>query len=71
MGFCGVQLNGTTERPRLAVFRSNQHLYAQVIDDTKQQTLAAASTLTKEIKEAIEMSSGPTIVSVLLPLPSI
>lgn len=50
------------------MFRSNQHLYAQVIDDTKQQTLAAASTLTKEIKEAIEMSAGPTIVSVLLPL---
>jgi large subunit ribosomal protein L18 len=58
-----VQLNGTTERPRLAVFRSNQHLYAQVIDDTKQHTLAAASTLTKEIREAIEDTAGPTIVS--------
>lgn len=58
-----VQLNGTTERPRLAVFRSNQHLYAQVIDDTKQHTLAAASTLSKEIREAIEDTAGPTIVS--------
>jgi len=58
-----MQLSGTTERPRLAVFRSNQHLYVQVIDDTKQHTLAAASTLTKEIREAIEETAGPTIVS--------
>jgi large subunit ribosomal protein L18 len=41
------------ERPRLAVFRSNQHLYAQVIDDLKQQTIAAASTLSKELKGKI------------------
>ena len=58
-----MQLNGTTERPRLAVFKSNQHVYAQVIDDTKQHTLAAASTLTKEIREAIQVTAGPTIVS--------
>ncbi|KAG0596978.1 hypothetical protein M758_UG300700, partial [Ceratodon purpureus] len=54
-------LTCTTERPRLAVFRLNQHLYAQVIDDTKQHTLAAASTLTKKIREAIEGTAGPTI----------
>ncbi|XP_024388120.1 uncharacterized protein [Physcomitrium patens] len=57
------KLSGTTERPRLAVFRTNQHLYAQVIDDTKQHTLAAASTLTKEIRESIEDTAGPTIES--------
>jgi large subunit ribosomal protein L18 len=41
---------GTPERPRLNVFRSNTHIYAQVIDDTTGRTLASASTLDKEIK---------------------
>jgi len=47
---------GTAERPRLAVFRSDQHIYAQVIDDSTQHTLAAASTLDPELKSAL--SSG-------------
>lgn len=47
----------------MAVFRSNQHLYVQVIDDVAQHTLAAASTVTKEIREAMEETAGPTIVS--------
>ncbi|MGC1307315.1 MAG: 50S ribosomal protein L18 [Phormidesmis sp.] len=42
------RVKGTTERPRLAIFRSNQHIYAQVIDDTEHKTLAAASTLDKD-----------------------
>ena len=41
---------GTPECPRLAVFRSNKGIYAQVIDDTNANTLAAASTLDKEVK---------------------
>ncbi|MDA0672845.1 MAG: 50S ribosomal protein L18 [Cyanobacteria bacterium] len=41
---------GTSERPRLAIFRSNQHIYAQVIDDTQHQTLVAASTLESGIR---------------------
>lgn len=44
------KLNGTSERPRLCVFRSNNHIYAQVIDDVKAVTLTSASTLDKELK---------------------
>ena len=39
-----LHLEGTSDRPRLAVFRSNRHIYAQVIDDSNGRTLAAAST---------------------------
>lgn len=39
------KVQGTSERPRLVVFRSNKHIYAQIIDDTKGQTLASASSL--------------------------
>ena len=42
------RITGTEERPRLTVFRSSKHIYAQVIDDSKSVSLAAASTLTKE-----------------------
>ena len=47
-------LNGTAERPRLAVFRSNNHMYAQIIDDTKGVTLVSASTLQKDVKAELE-----------------
>ncbi|CAH2053151.1 unnamed protein product [Thlaspi arvense] len=55
------KVNGTTERPRLCVFRSNKHLYVQVIDDTKMHTLASASTKQKPISEELDYTSGPTI----------
>ncbi len=51
-------LAGTAERPRLAVFRSNNHMYAQIIDDTVGNTLAAASTLDKEVKDALEKTNN-------------
>jgi large subunit ribosomal protein L18 len=44
-----AKLSGTEARPRLNVFRSNQHIYAQVIDDVNGVTIASASTLDKEI----------------------
>ena len=48
------KINGTTERPRLSVFRSAKHIYAQVIDDTTGNTLAHASTLSKDLKGNLE-----------------
>ncbi len=45
-----LHMAGTGERPRLAVFRSLNHIYAQVIDDASGKTLAAASTVDKELK---------------------
>ena len=45
-----LRLTGSPDRPRLAVFRSLNHIYAQVIDDSTGQTLAAASSLEKELK---------------------
>jgi large subunit ribosomal protein L18 len=45
-------VNGTTERPRLNVFRSLNHIYVQIIDDTKGHTLVAASTLDKDVAGA-------------------
>ena len=47
------RLSGTAECPRLAVFRSNNHMYAQIIDDTVGNTLVSASTLQKGIKDVV------------------
>jgi len=50
-------LAGTTTRPRLAVYRSNNHIYAQIIDDTVGNTIVAASTLEKEVKADVEKTN--------------
>ena len=50
-------LSGTPERPRLSVFRSNNHMYAQIIDDTVGNTLVAASTVEKEVKAELEKTN--------------
>ncbi len=51
------RFSGTAERPRLAVFRSNNHMYAQIIDDTVGKTLVSASTVQKEVKAEIEKTN--------------
>lgn len=47
-------VTGTPERPRLTIFRSNSHMYAQVVDDVAGKTLAHASTLSKDVKPRAE-----------------
>ena len=51
------RFSGTAERPRLAVFRSNNHMYAQIIDDTVGNTLVSASTVQKDVKEQLEKTN--------------
>ena len=52
------RFSGTAERPRLAVFRSNNHMYAQIIDDTVGNTLVSSSTLEKDIKAELEKTKN-------------
>ena len=52
------RLSGTPERPRLAVFRSNNHMYAQVIDDVAGNTIVSASTLQSDVKEGLEKTNN-------------
>ncbi len=58
-------LSGTSERPRLSVFRSNNHMYAQIIDDTVGKTLCSASTLDKEVKDAVAKTNNVEAASKL------
>jgi large subunit ribosomal protein L18 len=51
------RFSGTAERPRLAVFRSNNHMYAQIIDDTVGNTLVSASTLEKDVKAELKKTN--------------
>lgn len=51
-------ISGTTERPRMSVFKSNVHMYVQVIDDSAGHTLAAASTVEKTLKEVARNVEG-------------
>ena len=51
-------LSGTADRPRIAVYRSNNHMYAQIIDDTVGNTLVSASTLDKEVKADLEKTNN-------------
>ena len=50
-------LSGTAERPRLSVFHSNQHIYAQIIDDTAGNTLCSASSLDKDVAKSLKKTN--------------
>jgi len=51
-------ISGSSQRPRLAVFRSNNHIYAQIIDDLEQNTLCAASTLDKDLRTTLKTTGS-------------
>ena len=59
------RFSGTAERPRLAVFRSNNHMYAKVIDDTVGNTLVSASTLEKDVKAELEKTNDVSAAAYL------
>lgn len=59
------RFSGTAERPRLAVFRSNNHMYAQIIDDDAQRTLVSAATTQKEIKSELQKTNNVEAASYL------
>ena len=59
------RFSGTAERPRLAVFRSNNHMYALIIDDTVGKTLVSASTLDKDVKAELEKTNNVEAATVV------
>src|SRR2546422_8201893 len=63
-----LRVFGTSQRPRLNVFRSNAHIYAQVIDDTTGRTLISASSLDKELKGKVKNGGNVTAAAAVGPL---
>jgi large subunit ribosomal protein L18 len=59
------RFSGTANRPRLAVFRSNNHMYAQIIDDTVGNTLVSASTLDKDVKSSLDKTNNVEAAAVV------
>ena len=60
-----AKISGTPERPRLSVYRSLVHIYAQIIDDVAGNTLVAASTLEKDIAKLVEGKNAEEVASLL------
>src|SRR3989338_3030217 len=52
------KISGTAERPRLTIYRSGKHIYAQIIDDAAGSTIVAASTLSKELREGVKTTKS-------------
>ena len=59
------RFHGTAQRPRLAVFRSNNHMYAQIMDDTVGNTLVSASTLEKDVKAELNKTNDVEAAAVV------
>ena len=59
------KVSGTPERPRLSVFRSNRHIYAQIIDDTAGATLVSASTRTKGLRDQLPNAGNAKAAEVI------
>ncbi|HHX60432.1 MAG TPA: 50S ribosomal protein L18 [Epulopiscium sp.] len=59
------KIKGTAARPRLAVYRSNNHIYAQIIDDEKANTLVAASTMEKDVIAKVDITSNVNAAKVV------
>lgn len=59
------RLSGTPEKPRLAVFRSNNHMYVQIIDDVAGNTIVSASTLQADVKDGLEKTNNVEAASKL------
>ena len=57
-------INGTSDRPRLAIFRSNNHIYAQVIDDLAQNTICSASTVDKDLRPSLKKGGSTCDASI-------
>lgn len=55
------KVSGSSERPRLAVYRSNRHIYAQVVDDLGARTIAAASSMEADLRETNDLSTAAAI----------
>ena len=54
------KLSGTAERPRLVVFKSSKHIYAQLVDDTNQKTITGVSSLTKDVRSEVAKATSKT-----------
>jgi large subunit ribosomal protein L18 len=52
------RITGSGDRPRLSIFRTSSHMYAQIVDDTSGNTIASASTLSKELKGKLKVSGN-------------
>nr|YP_010198663.1 ribosomal protein L18 [Gracilaria pacifica]UAD87079.1 ribosomal protein L18 [Gracilaria pacifica] len=59
------KIRGTKNRPRLCVFRSNKHIYVQIIDDTNKKIITSSSTLEKSIKQNMEATSNSNAACII------